>query len=86
MKKTLFDLEIEFNDLTQKEIEQMCKKTDDGKLEFKVSNDIYIPFERDELEQHVHRIRKKIRLYATIKSCLKSNKVGAGINVIFEEQ
>lgn len=80
------DLEIEFNDLSQKEIEQMCKKTVDGKLEFKVSNDIYIPFERDELEEHVHRIRKKIRLYATIKSRLKSDKVGAGINVVFEEQ
>lgn len=79
------DLEIEFNDLTQKEIEQMCKKADDGKLEFKVSSDIYIPFERDELEEHVHRIRKKIRLYATIKSYLKSNKVGAGIHVIFDK-
>ena len=79
------DFEIEFNDLSQKEIEQMCKKTDDGKLEFNVTNDIYIPFEQDELNEHVHRIRKKIRLYATIKSHLKSDKVGAGIHVIFDE-
>ena len=78
------DLEVEFVDLNQSEIEQMCKQTDDGKLSFNVTNDIYIPFEKDELNKHINRIKKKIVLYANVKFHLESEKVGAGIQIVFD--
>ena len=59
----------------------MCRTNEKGEIEFNVTNDIYIPFERDELIEHVHRIRKKVFLYATVHYRLDSDNIGAGIEI-----
>ena len=75
------DFEIRLKDFTQQEIEEMCKTNEKGEIEFSVTKDIYIPFERDELIEHVHRIRKKVFLYATVHYRLDSDNIGAGIEI-----
>lgn len=75
------DFEIRLEDFTQQEIEEMCKTNVRGEIEFNVTNDIYIPFERDELIEHIHRIRKKVFLYANIHYRLDSDNIGAGIEI-----
>lgn len=75
------DFEIRLEDFTQQEIEEMCKTNVRGEIEFNVTNDIYIPFERDELIKHIHRIRKKVFLYANIHYRLDSDNIGAGIEI-----
>lgn len=80
----LSDFSVEFSDLSKKDIEEMCKTDETGKLMYNVTNDIYIPFDQNELEEHIHRIRKKIRLYAQIHYRIESDKVGAGVQIIFD--
>lgn len=80
----LSDFSVEFNDLSQKDIDQMCEKDDNGKLLYNITNDIFIPFDQVELEEHIHRTRKIIRLYAQIHYRIESDKVGAGMQIIFD--
>ena len=80
----LSDFSIEFSDFSQKDIDQMYKKDDNGKLLYNITNDIFIPFDQTELEEHIHRTRKIVRLYAQIHYRIESDKVGAGIQIIFD--
>ena len=45
---------------------------------YNVTNDIYIPFEKAELTEHVHRIKKKAKIYVEISYKI-DGIVGVGI-------
>ena len=46
---------------------------------YNVTNDIYIPFAKKEVEEYIKDTEKIIIAYADIKLRLKEGKVGAGI-------
>ena len=75
------NISVEFEDLNEEEIESQCIKDEDGKLMYNVTNDIYIPFEKEELTEHIHRIIKKVKINATVTYKITKNKVGAGIEI-----
>lgn len=79
------DFEVKLEDLSQQEIDSMCKINEKGEIEFNVANDIYIPFEQEELIEHVRRIRKKVSLCANIHYKLDSDNVGAGIEIYIND-
>ena len=80
----LHDIEVKFEDLTWEEIEQDCNKTDDGKFEFKVTNNLYVPFEKEELQEHFAKTRKKLLVYGSIKYKQPSSSVGVGIEIVYK--
>ena len=73
-----FNMRIEFENLTEAEIDEKCKIDENGNLMYNVTNDIYIPFEKEELTEHVHRTYKKARIYIDI-SYKVDGIVGAGM-------
>ena len=80
----LHDIEVKFEDLTWEEIEQDCHKTDDGKYEFNVTNNLYIPFEKKELQKHYAKTRKKLLVYGSVKYKQPSQKIGVGIEITYK--
>lgn len=74
---------ITCKELNEKEIQEYCKK-DNDKLLFNVANDIYIPFEKEDIDQVIHKTRKKFIIEANVKYKVLTNKVGAGIKIIFD--
>ena len=53
-----------------------CKKDDDGNLLYNVTNDIYLPFEQNELFEHIQRIRRMIEVNVILINDTGSKKVG----------
>ncbi|MBD5104257.1 MAG: hypothetical protein HDT47_05280 [Ruminococcaceae bacterium] len=78
----LSDISVEFIDLSYNEIEKQCKKDDDGRILYNITNDIYIPFDKAELEEHIQRIKKKIRVHAHIHYVIECDEVGGGIQIV----
>lgn len=78
------NIQVEFEDLEWKYIKDKYCKEDNGKLFYNVTNDIYIPLEKSEIEQYVHNTRKRVIVYADIKYRLSNDKVGAGIQIVFD--
>ncbi len=76
---------VEFVDLTWDDIKDKCKENENGELKYNVTNDIYIPFSKNEIEQYVFNTEKKIIIYADITARLKKEKVGAGIKICIDE-
>ncbi len=81
---SLDNIEVEYKDLSWEEIEEKCKILDDGQITYNVTNDLYIPFEKDELIKHITNTKKRVLIYADIKYRISGEKVGAGIEVIAE--
>lgn len=80
----LHGIKIKFEDLTWEEIKQDCRATDDGKFEFNVTNDLYVPFERADLQEHYYRTRKRLLIYGSIKYKQPSTPIGVGIEVKYQ--
>lgn len=76
------NIRVEYVDLTWDEIKHKCQENDSGKLSFNVTNNIYIPFTKSEIEQYITNTEKKMLVYADIKVRLKDEKVGAGIEIV----
>lgn len=81
---SMTNLRVEFVDLSWEEIKHRCKENENGKWSFNVTNDIYIPFDKSEIEKYITNTKKKVLVYADIKMRLKSDKVGAGIQIVSE--
>ena len=68
--------EVIIRELTPDEIMDSCKKDDDGNLLYNVTNDIYLPFEQNELFEHIQRIRRMIEVNVILINDTGSKKVG----------
>lgn len=73
------NIRVEFSDLEWEYIEKKCKPGKDGFVNYNVTNDIYIPFEKTELKNHISKTEKLMTVYGNVKVRLSSDKVGAGI-------
>lgn len=77
----LHDIEVRFADLSWEEIMENCRETEDGKLEFNVTNNLYVPFEKPELQKHFALTRKKMLVYGSIKHKKPTTPIGVGIEI-----
>ena len=74
------NIKVEFEDLNNEEIEKDCKVDETGTVFYNVTNDIYIPFEKEELFEHVRRIKKNVRIYLEYAYAV-DGIVGAGVHI-----
>ena len=78
---SLENIRVEFTDLTWENIKNKCKENEDGSIKFNVTNDIYLPFTKSEIEEYITNTEKKVLVYGDIKIRLGGEKVGAGIEI-----
>ena len=55
------NIRVEYVDLTWEEIMHRCKENDSGELSFNVTNNIYIPFTKSEIEQYITNTEKPLK-------------------------
>lgn len=75
------DIEIKYDDLSWDDYKNKCKEIDSENVLYNVTNDIYIPFSKDELKEYINNTEQLITVYANIKVRLKGDKVGVGIEI-----
>ena len=78
---SLENIRVEFTDLPWENIKRKCKESEDGSIKFNVTNDIYLPFTKSEIEEYITNTEKKVLVYADVKIRLGGEKVGAGIQI-----
>ena len=76
------NIRIEYADVEEGAILNKCQQRDDGKYYYNITNDIYIPFEKDEVVQYVQNTQKVIKVLADVSYRLPDAKIGAGIQII----
>lgn len=77
------NIRVEFEDVPWEDILDKCQQEKD-RIAYNVTNNLYIPFGKDELKEHIHNIEKRMVIYADVSFRLSSNKVGAGIEIVLE--
>ena len=61
---------------------EKCKEDKDGSIKFNVTNDIYLPFTKSEIEEYITNTEKKVLVYGDVRIRLGREKVGAGIQIV----
>lgn len=59
-----------------------CEMRENGKYLLNITNDIFIPFSKDDLIKYVHDTEKVLTLSADIKYRIRADKVGAGMEIV----
>lgn len=59
-----------------------CEMREDGKYLLNITNDVFIPFSKDDLIKYVHDTEKVLTLSADIKYRIRADKVGAGMEIV----
>ena len=75
------DITVEYENPTWDNFKHKCQDGDDGSVLYNVTNNIYVPFSKNEVEEYVSNTEQIIIVYANIKLRLKSEKVGVGIEI-----
>lgn len=70
-----------FENLSDDEIAERCRKNEDGTISYNVTNGLYIPFDKEEITEFVHSTWKKAKITVDIHYRLSSETVGAGIEI-----
>lgn len=89
LDKDLIELDIsnfnvEFDDLTWDDIQNNYCKVEEGILYYNVTNDIWIPFDKESLESYINKTKKKMCVYADVTVKIKKDIIGAGMCIVFE--
>jgi len=80
---SLENLNIVFEKLTFDEIlASPDTKVEDDVIMLNVTNDIYLPFDKEALKKHIDNTERKMSVYADIKYRINGDIVGAGIRVV----
>lgn len=78
------NFKVEFDDLDWSYIEKEYCKIEEGVLYYNVTNDIWIPFDKESLEIYINKTRKKMCVYADVTVKIKKDVIGAGMCIDFE--
>ncbi|MBE6899726.1 MAG: hypothetical protein E7479_03555 [Ruminococcaceae bacterium] len=82
---SMFDIKVVFSNLEKEEIMHQCKIDEEKGILYNVTNDIFIPFSKEELIKHINNIQKRVSIYATIKYKLDKKIVGAILNINYDD-
>lgn len=75
------DIKVKYKNPTWDNYKHKCKEIDSSKVLYNVTNEIYIPFSKTELEEYINNTEQLVTVYANIKFRLKGEKVGVGIKI-----
>jgi len=75
------DITVEYENPTWDNFKHKCQNGDDGSVLYNVTNNIYVPFSKNEVEEYVSNTEQLIIVYANLKLRLKNEKVGVGIEI-----
>ena len=75
------DITVEYENPTWNNFKHKCQNGDDGSVLYNVTNNIYVPFSKNEVEEYVTNTEQLIIVYANLKLRLKNEKVGVGIEI-----
>lgn len=78
---SLEDIKVEYENLDWENYKNKCKEIDSSNVLYNVTNDIYIPFSKNELQEYINNTEQLVTVYANIKLRLKGKKVGVGIEI-----
>lgn len=78
------NISINFSNESEKDILERCEMCEDGRYLYNITNDIYIPFSKDELISYIHNTEKVITIVADLKYRARTKNVGAGIEIVTE--
>ena len=76
------NIRVEIIDLPWEDIKRKCKDEDSDVIKFNVTNNIYLPFTKSEIEEYITNTEKKVLVYGDIKVRVADDKVGAGIEIV----
>ena len=72
---------VEFSDVELDELADNCRRDESGRIEYNITNQLFVPFEESELREHLHNIKRKVTIKANIKYRISKECVGAGISI-----
>ena len=76
------DIRVEYRNLRWDEIERKyCKYDENKNVLFNVTNDLYIPMNRDQIINYINNTRKVIEVYANVRYRFNGEKVGVGMGI-----
>ena len=75
------DIKVKYDNPTWDNYKHKCKEIDSLNVLYNVTNDIYIPFSKNELEEYINNTEQVVTVHANIKYRLKGEKVGVGIGI-----
>lgn len=75
------DISVKYANPTWDDIKHKCRDVDSDIVLYNVTNNIYIPFSKNEVMEYVCNTEQKITVCAHIKLRLKGEKVGVGIGL-----
>lgn len=78
-------IHIELRDYTFEEILQGRATDDDGNFLYNVTNDIYLPFLKEELIPHIKNTRKRLTISIDVNYKFKSDKIGGGLVLALDD-
>ena len=76
------NIQVKYKDVSSDEILKNCKRGQDGKLQYNITNDIYIPFEENEVIEYVRNTQKVITVDVDIAYRITGEKIGAGFQIV----
>ena len=79
------DIRVEYRNLRWDEIEKKyCKYDENKNVLFNVTNDLYIPMNRDQIINYINNTRKVIEVYANVRYRFNGEKVGVGMGIKYD--
>lgn len=78
---SMSNFKVEFSDVELDELSDNIKKDESGRIEYNITNQLFVPFDESELKEYLHNIKRKVKITADIKYRISKNCVGAGISI-----
>ena len=81
---SMSNFKVEFSDVELDELSDNLKKDEFGRIEYNITNQLFVPFDEAELKEYLHNIKRKVKITADIKYRISKDCVGAGISIIVD--
>ena len=80
---SICDFKVKVRDLTSEEIMDRCEVNDRGELLYNVTNNLILPFTKEDLFNHIRRTMKIVEIYMDVVSDKTGDK--GGLHIIVDE-
>ena len=81
---SMSNFKVEFSDVELDELSDNIKKDESGRIEYNITNQLFVPFDEAELKEYLHNIKRKVKITADIKYRISKDCVGAGISIVVD--
>lgn len=81
---SMSNFKVEFSDVELEELADNIKRDESGRIEYNITNQLFVPFDEAELKEYLHNIKRKVKITADIKYRISKDCVGAGISIVID--